>query len=995
MTMSDTQCQDEFFADMLPDFLDEADNILEQLNEHLLQLDEWVKQAADDSTESCDAAMLNEMFRAAHTLKGLSAMLGLSGINTLTHKVENIFDAARSDKLRISSDVVDVTFQSVDRLNVMVGRLKDGQDHIVDCESVLVQIHQILEEGGLSQPAAKIDFETALANHGGAEVESPAPSAPTQSNSETTPVAPVSPFTEITDDYDPTSKYASIFIDETESTLDELTERLLEGAEENITEQCLVLCHRIKGSAAAVGLRRAAKLAHCMEDLLQTLNDNGAQPTVPMVDALLDGTEALRLYVQQLKQGANETGGFDAAYDKLINSSSAPAKAAEKRPSVQTSAAKPPEQSAPPKTAAGLTESIRSHYTALVPVGERAFIGQVTFRSGLTGVGLKARLAYERISHLGEVFHCQPAECDLDDLDTIETFTFGIVSVQEELAIREKLRIDGIDRVEVELLPEGCSEPAPEVATTTPVGATEPATTAPAAVASPAETLAPTAPQPAAEQKAAPSNTPDAAADQKAAKSDEKGEKPTETVRVDIERLDQLMNLAGQLVINKARFGQIATGLKQLASGRQNSHHVTDIFNVLKRLESDLSTREQSNGVDAQFDDLRAHTRRIYSSLEVIQRHIGQLDGVRNSVNELSEAMHQLDRVSDGIQKCVMDTRMVPIGPLFGRFKRVIRDISRGNGKEIRLLIHGEKTELDKRMIDELGDPLIHIVRNSADHGIESPEVREANGKPREGTVTLDASHRGNSIVIQIRDDGKGLDVERIRRKAIEKNILSAADAEKLTDHQVYQLIWEPGFSTAEKVTEISGRGMGMDIVRSKIEEINGTVELSSVPGQGTTITIKLPLTLAILPSLLSVVNGDVFAIPVESVGEIVSVPRTDLTSVHGLEAAVVRGRVISVVKLEQLFEWNRRAGAESTSRAADDTTTLVIIGSDGHEIGLVVDELLGEDDIVIKSLAENYRNVEGVAGASILGNGRVSLILDVGAIVARASQAAPVEIAG
>jgi two-component system chemotaxis sensor kinase CheA len=329
---------------------------------------------------------------------------------------------------------------------------------------------------------------------------------------------------------------------------------------------------------------------------------------------------------------------------------------------------------------------------------------------------------------------------------------------------------------------------------------------------------------------------------------------------------------------------------------------------------------------------------------------------------------------------------MVPIGPLFGRFRRVIRDMSRANGKDVRLVIRGEKTELDKRMIDELGDPLIHMVRNSADHGIESPEVREAAGKPREGTITLDAFQRGNSITIQVRDDGRGLDLERIRAKAIEKGIVTPADAEKLTTHQVYQLIWEPGFSTAEKVTEISGRGMGMDIVKSKIEDINGTVELDSVPGEGTTLTIKLPLTLAILPSLMAQIEGDVFAFPVESVVEIVSVRSEDMPSVHGLPSAVVRGRVVSVASLSEIFTWVTPASQSAADNSEE--TTLVIIGCEGREMGLTVDRLLGEEDIVIKSMAENYQNVYGIAGASILGDGRVALILDTGVLIEMASKA-------
>jgi two-component system chemotaxis sensor kinase CheA len=964
MNQAEANCQDEFFADMLPDFLDESDALLEKLNEHVLQLDEWVKQAADESTEHCDSVLLNDMFRAAHTLKGLSAMLGLEGINALTHKVENIFDAARGGQLRISSHVVDVTFQSIDRLHVMVRRLKEGQHHAVDCRQVLDQIHAILDECGLAAvPVADAD-----------EFENPHVEAVATLDS-CARVSPIDPdlihFADVKDDFDPSSKYVSIFIDESETTLDELTETLLAGVDENITEHALVLCHRMKGSAATLGLHRAAKLSHFMEDLLQTLNDGGKQPTVAMTDALLDCTDALRVHVQQLKLGKGETSSFDAAYEKLL-------RAVGMLPPATVVTPKAPQIAKP--TTASLTDALRQQILAHAPEGLRSVIGQVTFRSCLAGVGLKARLAYERLALLGDIFFCSPPDSELDDLDELDSFSFGLATDTDIHEIRRRLCIDGIAQTILEDSSESVAESQPakqRSAASKPTGSE---------AASP-EPVSKTSNSPA---------SPVVGTEESSGRNEEAGERPTETVRVDIDRLDQLMNLAGQLVINKARFGQIAVGLKQVATGRQNSHHITNIFNTLQRFESDLSAYDKAAGSHPRFDDLRAHARRIQASLEFVQRQVGQLDSVRASVTELAEAMHQLDRVSDGIQKCVMDTRMVPIGPLFGRFKRVIRDISRSNSKEIRLLIHGEKTELDKRMIDELGDPLIHIVRNSADHGIESPEVREACGKSREGTITLDASHRGNSIVIQIHDDGKGLDADKIRKKAVEKGILTQADADKLSDHQAYQLVWEPGLSTAEKVTEVSGRGMGMDIVRSKIEDISGTVELVSNPGVGTTITIKLPLTLAILPSLLAVIHGDVFAIPVESVVEIVCVPRSDLARVHGLETANVRGRVISVVQLDRLMEWNqpKRDLNDVPNKESDGTTTLVIMGSDGREIGLVVDQLLGEDDIVIKSLAENYRNVEGVAGASILGNGRVSLILDVSAIVDRASQAMTDELA-
>ena len=353
------------------------------------------------------------------------------------------------------------------------------------------------------------------------------------------------------------------------------------------------------------------------------------------------------------------------------------------------------------------------------------------------------------------------------------------------------------------------------------------------------------------------------------------------------------------------------------------------------------------------LEGVRSHVRRIQNELEPLRREVQTFSQAHEFVEDLFEAIHQLGRVSDGIQQSVMDTRMVPIGPLFARFKRVVRDITRSTGKQARLEIRGENTELDKRMIDELGDPLVHLVRNSVDHGIEPPDVREAAGKPREGTVTLDAFHRGNSIVIEVRDDGKGLDADRILRKCLEKGLVTKADAEKMTTQQIYQKIWEPGLSTAEKVTEVSGRGMGMDIVKSKIEELSGAADIDSVPGQGTTITIKLPLTLAILPSLMVEIRGDVFAIPMEAVVEIVSVARDQLSSVQGRQMASVRGRVVSLLRLGDLLASTAPA---APGRPDPSETTLVIVGEAGEEVGLAVDRVIGEEDVVIKSIAENYR---------------------------------------
>ena len=353
-----------------------------------------------------------------------------------------------------------------------------------------------------------------------------------------------------------------------------------------------------------------------------------------------------------------------------------------------------------------------------------------------------------------------------------------------------------------------------------------------------------------------------------------------------------------------------------------------------------------------------------------------------------------MGRVSDGLQKGVLDTRMVPIGPLFERFRRVIRDLSLSSGKEVTLQINGEKTELDKRMIDELSDPLIHMVRNAVDHGLESPEKREAVGKSRAGIVTLTASHRGNSVVITVGDNGHGIDCERIRAKVITKGLMGHAEARELTERELIAFIWHPGLSTAETITEISGRGVGMDIVKSRIENLSGTVDVRSVVGQGTTFTIRLPLTLAIMSSLLVRIYDEVYAIPLDHIDEIVEVRPTQIYRVQGRPAIEIRKRIVALVALGDVFHWGGKEHPSASNQAKlaghshdafdeqSHKNTVVVVQNGETTIGLLVDQLIGMQEVVLKSLEKNFRAIPGLSGASILGDGRVSLILDLDVVL-------------
>ncbi|MCC9604654.1 chemotaxis protein CheA [Blastopirellula sp. JC732] len=978
--------QDEFFDNLLSDFLDESSQLIDRLNDNLLELDEWAKLAAEDESAILDADLVNDMFRSAHSVKGLSAMLGLPNINCLTHNVENIFDAARREELKVTSHVVEVVFKSVDLLGAMLTQLRETSSDDVPCDEMIDQIKAVLEQtGSVREQTSQADAEAFLTTSDDQPVADTSPVADETVGADAIRAEVAVLFAGVADEAEIPAKYCSIFIDETELAVDELSDVLLAidsgvgETAEAATKTLLVTSHRIKGSAASIGLNRPARLAHVMEDILQEIRDSGGVVWGDLADALLPCVDGIRVYVQQLKQGADKTDSFEELTVDLLSawrcrdgSDSSPTATA---PAESAQAAV-----VTPTIAPGLDD-------------EGGYRMELVFDQNLPLSTLKAQLLLEKVSRVGEVHRSVPCYEDLDRLEHVDSLTIDISTDETLESLYSLVDVSGVVSAKIFTREEPIkAAPTREVAPP-PVQAAAPvATPAPAKVEHSApvtppvaekKTLTPAAPP----AKAAPVATKPAestaAADR--TKATDALAKPAETLRVDIERLDQLMNLAGQLVINRARFEQLTDGLRESLPHKSSQHKMANVCGLSGKLLQMIDGVDPATGKgQSEWNAIKSHIRMLHADLESIARENSRYATLRNRSNELHEAVHQLERVSDGIQKCVMDTRMVPIGPLFGRFKRVVRDVSRSNGKDIRLDISGEKTELDKRMIDELGDPLIHMVRNSADHGIESPEVRKAAGKPPQGTIKLDAFHRGNSIIIQVTDDGKGLDPVLILRKAIDKGIVDAAEAEKLNNQQILQLIWEPGFSTAEKITEISGRGMGMDIVRSKIENVNGVVEVDSTPGKGATFTIKLPLTMAILPSLMTRINGETFALPIESITEIVRIPRHDFQTVQGVQTASIRGRVISVVRLHELFDGEPEPQT-GTIGATD--ATVVVIGQEGRELGLAVDDLLGEEDIVVKSMAENYENVVGLSGACIRGDGRVALILDPSAMIDAASQ--------
>ncbi|MCE3039781.1 hybrid sensor histidine kinase/response regulator [Helicobacter anatolicus] len=392
-----------------------------------------------------------------------------------------------------------------------------------------------------------------------------------------------------------------------------------------------------------------------------------------------------------------------------------------------------------------------------------------------------------------------------------------------------------------------------------------------------------------------------------------------QTVRVDVKRLDHLMNLIGELVLGKNRL------------------------------------------------------LRIYGDVE--ERYDGE-----RFLEELNQVVSSVSTVTTDLQLAVMKTRMLPISKVFNKFPRMVRDLARDLNKDIDLIISGEENELDKSIVEEIGDPLVHIIRNSCDHGIETPEERQEKGKEATGTINLSAYNEGNHIVIKIEDDGKGLDPEVLKRKAIEKNVISQAEAETLSDKEAFSLILKPGFSTAAKITNVSGRGVGMDVVKTNIEQLNGMIEIESEKNIGTTIKLKIPLTLAIIQALLVGVQEEYYAIPLSSVLETVKVNQDEIYTINGKSVLRLRDEVLSLVRLADIF------GVDCILENINEVY-VVIIGIADQKVGIIVDYLIGQEEVVIKSLGYYLKGTTGIAGATVRGDGKITLIVDVPALINMAKE--------
>jgi len=696
------------------------------------------------------------------------------------------------------------------------------------------------------------------------------------------------------------SQFFQVFFEEASENLENMEQMLLNldvsAADEEQLNAIFRCAHSVKGGAATFGFNDVAELTHQMETLLDKLRRRELMPTAAMVDVLLASGDALKAML-----GRHQGNGADAVdTSELLRTirgqveGRAPAAAGQ--PALAPAAAPAPVAVAAPAPAAepqpaatSAAATVRQLELTVGPLGDTALADNlVELFKEITGLGSIEPLDAGRPAEGMRRFKVTTASADSD---LIDLFTFHVAREQVHL---QPLTSgygfhDGAPGAPTAAAAAPAADPGYGFFDNAPGAPGKAIADGPAAA--PATPAAETAPARAAAQR-----------NDKAAAAPE-----SSTLRVSVEKVDQLINLVGELVITQAMLSQ------------------------------------NGKSIDAAL------------------------------YQQLASGMADLERNTRDLQEAVMSIRMIPMSLVFNRFPRMLRDLAGKLGKKVELVQVGEATELDKGLVEKITDPLTHLVRNSCDHGIELPAERVAKGKPETGSITLIASHQGGSIVIEVRDDGKGLNRAKLLKKARERGI-DAPDS--MTDQEVYGLIFAPGFSTADVVTDVSGRGVGMDVVKKNITALGGTVEIDSAEGYGMTVRVRLPLTLAIMDGMSVGVGEEVYILPLSSVVESFQVRPGMVKTIGGTGRVVdVRDEYMPVVDLESVF---------SVPRFDFDKTTniMVVVEAEGGRVALLVDELLGQQQVVVKNLESNYRKVPDVSGATIMGDGRVALILDIGSLV-------------
>ncbi|HNV05371.1 MAG TPA: chemotaxis protein CheA [Petrotogaceae bacterium] len=690
--------------------------------------------------------------------------------------------------------------------------------------------------------------------------------------------------------------YLSVFLDEARENLQNLNDALL-GLESDMknlekVNEIFRIMHTLKGMAGTLGFDGLAKLCHTMENTFDKIRNHQMTVNEDIIDLLFKGLDTLGESLDDIASGGN---GDTQAVKTLKDGFESILKGQKSEQKVEPfKQAQVKEEPIQEKTVSSVDSAffiedstkviLKNVYDKAKERGLNFYFIKVTLSEGVQLKLARAFMIQHKFDEMGcEVVYSDPSTEDIESEKFDRELVFGIVTSVDPKFLAENLKsISEVEKIQIDDFFTSVNKKA--VVTDDADGA---------------------ASEKHVESQNAELSEESEHKDDNPAQPTKKKLKLSQSIRVDINKLDELMNLMAELVIARSR---IAETLKKF------------------------------------------------------------------SIKEVDESLSQLSRITLDLQNVVMKVRMVPVSFVFNRFPRLTRDIAKELGKEINFIMQGEETELDRTVVDEIGDPLIHLLRNSLDHGIESPEERIAKGKPKIGTIRLSARHEGNGVIIEIEDDGKGMDKEKILKKALEKGLVDQTTASSMKDEEILALSFLPGLSTKDKATELSGRGVGMDVVKSTVESLKGTVTLESEKGRGTIVRIRMPLTLAIIEALLVTVKDYVYAIPIANIDTTQKIADGEIKVVQDREVFMLRGEVIPVIRLRELFGYSRTENLKQEN--------IVIIKVGNKKYGVIVDKLLGQDDIVIKSLGSMLSDVKEFSGGAILGDGRIALILDVSSLM-------------
>ncbi len=881
----------QFLEELKKDFFNEAQTLIESLEENILIIEK-------DPTNS---EAINEIFRAAHTIKGGSSTLDLDRIAHFTHEMENLLDEVRGGKIKLNPNLVDLLLKSIDIVKKLVN---DSQNGVQTPEGIETEI-----------------IATLKSTSEGAPVEFTPKKSPQQRKSTPQHTIPLNEYERYLIKKAPTEGYNIFNVYVHFDSKNPM--KTVSGLQ--IHSQLKEIAEILKSDPDIDDLMGD----QFYEEAIFIVQSNGTKDEIYRKVFLSDVT--LKVEVDDYTDEIEEPHPEDKHQDSNLQLNS---------------------------------QDLQEIQTNLLQ-GKNVFKVIVRFDEDNPMRSVSGVLFYTMLRNKGTVLKSLPTYDDFKK-DTFYPYSEIIFSTTSDVKeLKNKLYLSDVTK---ELKFQEFKKDA---------------TAAPQIIApeikpqesQPVQTKIIT-PQVQEQQQDESKETQQVESQiDTSGKSDRK--QTTSVLRVESARIDDMLNLVGELVIIKASFVQLndhsTSALDNLISS-YNQYRI-QLRQMTNDLNDFLESQSPDNNHQMPIPNSNSHNIEyikefIKEKLQILTTHFDSiLPQYKNIQEKLKSSSQGLGRITDDLQESVMKVRMVPISQIFSRFPRLVRDISRNLQKKINLIMEGEETELDKSVIEDLVDPLIHIVRNAVDHGIEPETERIQNGKDPSGNILLKADHEGNTVNIIVKDDGRGLNLTKIREKAIANNLIEPNS--ELSKSQLINLIFEPGFSTASQVTSLSGRGVGMDVVRKKIENIGGIVEIESEETKGSTFRIKIPLTLAIIQALLVQVKDYVYSIPINSVIETLRVGPEDIETLEKTEVIRVRDEVLSIVHLDFLFKHRK-------GRRDDESFYVIIVGTSGKKVGLGVDNLIGEQDIVIKPLNNKYTNVKGIAGATILGDGQVSLVVDV-----------------